>query len=220
MVSRITELFGKAAALPGRGKLQESVDNPNIEVQRKIIRVATRFFADIGYRRTNIADIAIESGIGKGSIYLHFKSKKDLFLSCQLAEELAILPQLEAIEKLPKKSKLSAYLEISLTFATNAPLSRALMSRPQDFATILEGTGLKNLVMEGHRYIAEEYINPVAKNLDVTEQETLAAVISIVITAVNYVPQSMFDTSGLKTQDLVRVLTKIIDQGTQNTSSI
>ena len=29
-------------------QLQESVDNPNIEVQRKIIRVATRFFADIG----------------------------------------------------------------------------------------------------------------------------------------------------------------------------
>ena len=220
MVSRIAELFGKAAALPGRGKLQESVDNPNIEVQRKIIRVATRFFADVGYRRTNIADIAIESGIGKGSIYLHFKSKKDLFLSCQLAEELVILPQLEAIEKLPKKSKLSAYLEISLTFATKAPLTRALMSRPQDFATILEDTRVKSLVMEGHRYIAEEYINPVAKNLDVTEQETLAAVISMVVTAIHYVPQSIFDTSGLKTKDLIRVLSKIIDQGTQNTSSI
>ena len=74
--------------------------------------------------------------------------------------------------------------------------------------------------MEGHRYMAEEYINPVAKNLDVTEQETLAAVISMVVTAIHYVPQSIFDTSGLKTKDLIRVLSKIIDQGTQNTSSI
>ena len=155
-------------------------------------------------------DNAIPPPISRGS--KKFKLVLVLHVYCQFPAKIS--------RKLPKKSKLSAYLEISLTFATKAPLTRALMSRPQDFATILEDTRVKSLVMEGHRYIAEEYINPVAKNLDVTEQETLAAVISMVVTAIHYVPQSIFDTSGLKTKDLIRVLSKIIDQGTQNTSSI
>ena len=220
MVSKITEIFNKSATLQGRGRLLESNDNPNIEVQRKIIQVATKLFSKFGYRRTNIADVALDSGIGKGSIYLHFKSKKELFLSCQLVEEQQVLPQLENIGKLPKKARLSAYLEICLTFATTAPLSRALMSRPQDYAAILEATGLKNVAKEGNRYLAETFINPIAKNLDITEQETLAAVISIVITAIGYVPRAMFDASELKTEDFIRVLTKIIDQGTQNTNSL
>ena len=224
MVSNVSEIFNKSLSRRfsgyGRDILPESVDNPNTEVQQKIIRVATRFFADVGYRRTNIADIAIESGIGKGSIYLHFKNKKELFLSCQLAEKLAILPQLEAIEKLPKKIRLSAYLELALTFVTSAPLTKALMSRPQDFAVIFEDPGLKSAAKEGHRYIAETFINPIVKNLDDTEQETLATVISMAITAIGYVPQAMFDATELKTETFIRILTKIIDQGTQNTSSI
>ena len=71
-----------------------------------------------------------------------------------------------------------------------------------------------------NRYLAEKFIKPIAKNLDITEQETLAAVISIVVAAIGFVPGAMFDASELKTEDFVRVLTKIIDQGTHNTNSL
>jgi AcrR family transcriptional regulator len=32
-----------------------------------------------GYRRTSIDDVAREAGVGKGTIYLHWKNKHDLF---------------------------------------------------------------------------------------------------------------------------------------------
>lgn len=52
------------------------------EVKRnKIIEVAAREFAEKGYDNSNINEIATMSGIGKGSIYLYFKTKKDLYLA-------------------------------------------------------------------------------------------------------------------------------------------
>lgn len=40
-----------------------------------------RLLARFGYRKMTIEDIAVEVGIGKGSIYLHFASKEEIVLS-------------------------------------------------------------------------------------------------------------------------------------------
>ena len=41
--------------------------------------VATSHFVRFGYRKANIAEIAIDAGIGKGTVYLHFENKKRTF---------------------------------------------------------------------------------------------------------------------------------------------
>lgn len=46
----------------------------------EIIEVAAREFAEKGYDGANINEIAIMAGIGKGTIYLYFKTKKELYL--------------------------------------------------------------------------------------------------------------------------------------------
>ncbi|WP_445614263.1 TetR/AcrR family transcriptional regulator [Geobacillus sp. YF-1] len=48
--------------------------------KEEIIEVAAREFAEKGYDGANINEIAIMAGIGKGTIYLYFKTKKDLYL--------------------------------------------------------------------------------------------------------------------------------------------
>lgn len=48
--------------------------------KEEILAAAMKVFADNGYRRTKIEDIADYLNVGKGTIYRYYKSKKQLFL--------------------------------------------------------------------------------------------------------------------------------------------
>ena len=47
----------------------------------QILQVATKLFARLGYRNTDVQFVADELGIGKGTIYRQFPTKQDLFLA-------------------------------------------------------------------------------------------------------------------------------------------
>ncbi|HEV8404588.1 MAG TPA: TetR/AcrR family transcriptional regulator [Nitrososphaera sp.] len=51
------------------------------EVKEKIIQAAIESFSQTGFDRTKMEDIAKRLGLSKGTIYLYFKSKEDLFLA-------------------------------------------------------------------------------------------------------------------------------------------
>lgn len=51
------------------------------EVKEKIIQSAIESFSQTGYDRTKMEDIARRLGLSKGTIYLYFKSKEDLFVA-------------------------------------------------------------------------------------------------------------------------------------------
>ncbi|MGC8976323.1 MAG: TetR/AcrR family transcriptional regulator [Candidatus Ratteibacteria bacterium] len=46
-----------------------------------ILKIAEKIISEKGYTKTTIDEIAKKSGIGKGTFYLYFKNKEDLFLS-------------------------------------------------------------------------------------------------------------------------------------------
>jgi AcrR family transcriptional regulator len=54
---------------------------PKEAVKETILDATDRLLARYGYRKMTVEDIAVEAGIGKGTIYLHFKSKEELVLS-------------------------------------------------------------------------------------------------------------------------------------------
>ena len=63
----------------------------NAEARRAVILdAALRAFGQYGYRRTSMDDIAREAQIGKGTIYLSFASKDEVFraLSQRLAQQM------------------------------------------------------------------------------------------------------------------------------------
>ena len=45
----------------------------------QVLRHAKRIFARKGYHRTNVADIIARARIARGTFYLYFQNKKDLF---------------------------------------------------------------------------------------------------------------------------------------------
>lgn len=70
---------------------------PPAERQAQILRAAAQVFTAKGFAEARIDDIAAASGIGKGTVYLHFKDKQDLFE--QLVRQAAV-PVLEAASQL------------------------------------------------------------------------------------------------------------------------
>lgn len=52
-----------------------------ITTRDAILNATDRLLAKCGYKKMTIDDLATEVGIGKGSVYLHFKSKEDIALS-------------------------------------------------------------------------------------------------------------------------------------------
>lgn len=57
------------------------VDDQMREATRhRIMRVAASEFARLGFDQANINVIAEQAGIGKGTIYLYFENKRDLFI--------------------------------------------------------------------------------------------------------------------------------------------
>ncbi len=54
---------------------------PKEAVREAILDATDRLLARYGYRKMTVEDIAVETGIGKGTIYLHFDSKEEVVLS-------------------------------------------------------------------------------------------------------------------------------------------
>jgi AcrR family transcriptional regulator len=64
----------------------------------EITAAALRVFTRRGLHQTTLEDVAKEAGISKGTIYLYFKSKEDLFIA---AAQQVVLPPEDLLLKLP-----------------------------------------------------------------------------------------------------------------------
>ena len=54
---------------------------PEAAAPDRLLSAAEAHFRRFGYRRTTIDDITAEAGTGKGSLYLHFESKRAVYLA-------------------------------------------------------------------------------------------------------------------------------------------
>ena len=213
------ELLIQEAGLPGRGKLLPNHDDTNFRIQHRILEVATKQFVQFGFRKTSISDIADHAGVGKGSLYLHFESKQELFLSCQLEEQRVLYEQFDKISEMPKEDRLKAYLECTLTFATSAPLSKALLTRPKDYAALIDEMGvtnIKNLSAAGTNLIVKNIISSANKDLSLDDQKSLAVTISLLTSAIGHLPEIIFEMSEVQVKDFVNTLVSLLDHGTRN----
>ena len=57
------------------------MDSAKKEKEKRIFESAIDLFAQKGYARASIAEIAVNAGVGKGTVYEYFKNKEDLFFA-------------------------------------------------------------------------------------------------------------------------------------------
>ncbi|MYL34878.1 TetR family transcriptional regulator [Pontibacillus yanchengensis] len=61
--------------------LNEDDDDQLTPKQRKILQAAVEMFAEKGYASTSTSEIAKHAGVAEGTIFRHYKTKKDLLYS-------------------------------------------------------------------------------------------------------------------------------------------
>lgn len=57
------------------------MQRPDEKKRQEIIAVATRLFATRAFHEVRLEDVAAAARIGKGTVYIYFRSKEDLFLT-------------------------------------------------------------------------------------------------------------------------------------------
>jgi AcrR family transcriptional regulator len=62
----------------------------------RILDTAGELMLRMGYRKVTVDDIAAGAGVGKGTIYLHWRTKDELFEALLLRESIALLKELIA----------------------------------------------------------------------------------------------------------------------------
>jgi TetR/AcrR family acrAB operon transcriptional repressor len=94
----------------------------NDEREQRILDAAADLFVHYGYDKTTVDDIAREAGVSKGAIYLHFKSKDDLFEGLLIRELMAYQTKwLELIEADPKGGTIGGmYKNVLLALSSSA----------------------------------------------------------------------------------------------------
>ena len=138
-----------------RSKQQERTERAE-----QILDVAAALIVRWGYSKTTLDDIARQVGVAKGTIYLHWKSREDLFLALLAREELKLLEDTrQRIAHDPGDLTFHGYLKnYTLAFMKN-PLMKALLlndteilgtlvSRTQSSTTFTELIANNRLLLE------------------------------------------------------------------------
>lgn len=97
------------------------MQRPNEEKRRKIILTAARLFATRSFHEVRLDDIAAAAKVGKGTLYIYFKSKQSLYLSLIHASFSRLLEELQAsaVAELPPRDALSQIVHRLVAFASS-----------------------------------------------------------------------------------------------------
>jgi AcrR family transcriptional regulator len=130
---------------------------PKKEKRGRIIEAAAQVFAMRGYNRTLIADIALQAGIGKGTIYEYFDSKAELFFAVfeWFNEQLAASTLVQIQELGGPASKRLAVLIDSLTTALTE--IEDLYSLVMEFWAATTSSEMRRRLGEEFRRIYDDY---------------------------------------------------------------
>jgi AcrR family transcriptional regulator len=99
----------------------------------RILDTARDLLLSWGYRRVTIDELARRAGVGKGTIYLHWRSREEVFqaVSAREAAEMADAI-IDAVRTDPAEVALHRYLRRLFVEAMNRPVLRALYTRDAD----------------------------------------------------------------------------------------
>lgn len=116
------------------------------ERAHRILDAAAELIQRWGYKKTTVDDIARLAGVAKGTIYLHWKTREDLFVALFLREAVETMKAMtELIDKDPAGIRLSSVIKNGIYVIMARPLSRALFIRDVGVLGELLRQGRKDL---------------------------------------------------------------------------
>lgn len=109
-------------AAPERASTTERAD--------RILDAARALLLRWGYRRVTIDEISRHAGVGKGTVYLHWRSREQLFFAVGAREAVAMLAAVvTAMREDPQEIALHRYMRRFFVEAMSRPVLRAIFTR-------------------------------------------------------------------------------------------
>ncbi len=99
----------------------------------RILDTARDLLLSWGYRRVTIDELARRAGVGKGTIYLHWRSREEVFHAVSAREAAAMADAIvDGVRNDPAEVALHRYLRRLFVEAMKRPVLRALYTRDAD----------------------------------------------------------------------------------------
>jgi AcrR family transcriptional regulator len=128
--------------------------------EARILDAAAALLVRWGYRKTTIDDVAREAGVGKGTIYLHWKDKNALFLAAVLrAQQQSGSEVMRRVAADPEGGRFHRLWTHGMVAALEDPLMAAIMKGQTDLFQGLAGAFqsgmLQQLTKDYEAYIVQ-----------------------------------------------------------------
>src|SRR5512133_2521277 len=100
------------------------------ERQQQILDAAADVIIRLGYNKATMSDIAEEAGASRGTIYLYFKGKEELFEALVFREWMQYAQTwMEYVEADPRGGTLGGYFRATMRAVNSCPLIASVMRR-------------------------------------------------------------------------------------------
>src|SRR6478672_9596658 len=98
------------------------------ERAERILDAAAALILRWGYKKTTIDDIARQAGVAKGTIYLHWKTREDLFVALATREDIKLAEDIKRrIASDPEGSTLRGFVKHTTLALMKNPLVKAML---------------------------------------------------------------------------------------------
>lgn len=181
----------------------------------RILDAAADLLVGWGYRRVTIDEVARRAQVGKGTVYLHWRSRDELFLAVITREGSRLLADLaQAIEDDPRELQLHRYLRRIAVGTLQRPLLRGVFTRDVEMLGKLVGTSSGTGLAQDKMLLSQEYFGLLQENNllppDLTELQLSYAGVAILLGYLiiePLVPTEMSPTDEEKVDALTKTLT-------------
>jgi AcrR family transcriptional regulator len=132
------------------------------ERAERVLDAARELLLKWGYKRVTIDDVAAHAGIGKGTVYLHWKTREELYYAVILREYMgAVQDMFDDVRRDPREALLHRMARSKYLVAMRGPLIRALFAGdPGIIGSMAKGnTGMSQLDV-----ISSDYLRILVEN--------------------------------------------------------
>jgi AcrR family transcriptional regulator len=144
----------------------ERLRSPEQRAERaaRTLDVAADLLLRHGYRRVSIDDVAAGAGIGKGTVYLHWKTREQLFSAVFGREVLRAMEELrQALDTDPQACLLHNFARAYFVAIMNRPLLRGfLLDDPDLLGKLASSAGTAR--EDRHAVLARDYLGLLAEH--------------------------------------------------------
>jgi AcrR family transcriptional regulator len=165
----------------------------------RILDTARDLLLSWGYRRVTIDELARRAGVGKGTIYLHWRSREEVFQAVSVREAAAMTDAIVgALRNDPAEVALHRYLRRLFVEAMNRPVLRALYTRDADTLDTLLAAASHQRMEETKLGVNRDYLGALAAeamlrpDLDLTDLDyTLPTIVFGFFAVEPFVPSAI-----------------------------